>query len=150
LEGPWRGLFGKPLEPAKAYRNCRAVVKYFWAAIAEANGLRRSGSCVKNPAAMPTVLSHARIQVTVKGRVQGVYFRSSTVQQARHLGLTGWVMNRRDGSVEVVAEGRSDRLEELVAWCRQGPPGARVDEVDVERQGFRGEFAEFRIRQSTD
>ena len=122
----------------------------FGATIAESNGLRRSGSWVKNPAAMPTILSHARIQLTVKGRVQGVYFRASTVQQARHLGLTGWVMNRRDGSVEVVAEGRSDRLEELVAWCRQGPPGARVDEVDMQRRDFCGEFAEFRMRQSTD
>lgn len=99
---------------------------------------------------MPTIPSHARIQLTVKGRVQGVYYRASTVQQARHLGLTGWVMNRRDGAVEIVAEGRSDRLEELIAWCRQGPPGARVDEVDLQRQDFRGEFSEFRIRRPAD
>ena len=99
---------------------------------------------------MPTILSNARIQLILNGRVQGVYFRASTVQQARRLGLTGWVMNRPDGAVEVVAEGRSDRLEELVAWCRQGPPGARVDEVDLQRQGFRAEFAEFRIRQPID
>lgn len=99
---------------------------------------------------MPTILSNARIQLIVNGRVQGVYFRASTVQQARRLGLTGWVMNRRDGAVEIVAEGRSDRLEELIAWCRQGPPGARVDEVDSQRQGFRGEFSEFRIRRPAD
>jgi acylphosphatase len=90
--------------------------------------------------------SHARVHLIVKGRVQGVYFRASTVQQARHLGLTGWVMNRRDGSVEVLAEGPSDRLEELVAWCGQGPPGARVERVELQRQDFRGEFAEFQIR----
>jgi len=47
----------------------------------------------------------------------------------------------------VLAEGPSDKLEELVAWCRQGPPGARVENVDLQRQDFRGEFAEFRIRQ---
>ena len=99
---------------------------------------------------MPTILSNARIQLIVNGRVQGVYFRASTVQQARRLGLTGWVMNRRDGAVEIVAEGRSDRLEELIAWCRQGPPGARVDEVDLQRQDFRGEFSEFRIRRAAD
>jgi acylphosphatase len=98
---------------------------------------------------MPTIPSQARIRLIVKGRVQGVYFRASTVQQARHLGLTGWVMNRQDGSVELVAEGRSDGIEELIAWCRQGPPEARVDEVDLQRQGFRGEFIEFRIRRPT-
>ena len=97
---------------------------------------------------MPTI-PQARISLTVKGRVQGVYFRASAVQQARHLGLTGWVMNHHDGSVEVVAEGRSENIEELIAWCRQGPPGARVDEVDVQRQDSRGEFSEFRIKQAT-
>ena len=97
---------------------------------------------------MPTI-PQARIRLIVKGRVQGVYFRASTVQQARHLGLTGWVMNHDDGSVELLAEGRSESIEELIAWCRQGPPGARVDEVDVQRQDFRGEFTEFRIRQRT-
>ena len=99
---------------------------------------------------MSTIPSQARARLIVKGRVQGVYFRASTVQQARHLGLTGWVMNRHDGSVEVVAEGRSDRIEELIAGCRQGPPGARVDEVRIERQDFCGEFSEFRIRQPID
>ena len=98
---------------------------------------------------MPTIPFQERVRVIVKGRVQGVYFRASTVQQARHLGLTGWVTNRHDGSVELVAEGQSDKIEELIAWCRQGPPEARVDEVDLQRQGFRGEFTEFRIRQPT-
>ena len=95
---------------------------------------------------MPTIPFQARIRLIVKGRVQGVYFRASTVQQARHLGLTGWVMNRDNGSVEVVAEGRSESIEELIAWCRHGPPGARVDEVDLQRHGFRGEYNAFRIR----
>ena len=99
---------------------------------------------------MSTIRSQARIRLIVKGRVQGVYFRASTVQRARHFGLTGWVMNRYDGSVEMVAEGRSDRIEELIVWCRQGPPGARVDEVDLQRQDFRGEFSEFRIKQPLD
>lgn len=97
---------------------------------------------------MTSISSNARVRLTVKGRVQGVYFRASTVQQARHLGLTGWVMNRRDGSVEVLAEGPSDKLEELITWCRQGPPGARVEKVDLQRQDFRAEFVEFRIRQA--
>ena len=95
------------------------------------------------------IIPHARTRLIVKGRVQGVYFRASTVQQARHLGLTGWVMNHDDGSVELVAEGLSESIEELIAWCRQGPPGARVDEVEVQRQDFRGGFSEFQIRQRT-
>ena len=94
------------------------------------------------------IMSHARVHLTVKGRVQGVYFRASTVQQALHLGLTGWVMNRRDGSVEVVAEGPSEMLQELVDWCHQGPPGARVERVELQRQEFRGEFSQFQIRRS--
>jgi len=95
---------------------------------------------------MPIIPSHERIRLIAKGRVQGVYFRASAAQQARHLGLTGWVMNRQDGSVELMAEGRSDSIKELIAWCRQGPPGARVDEVDLQWHGFLGEFTEFRIR----
>jgi acylphosphatase len=96
------------------------------------------------------ITSHARVHLIVKGRVQGVYFRASTVQQARHLGLTGWVMNCPDGSVEVLAEGPSDKLEDLVAWCGQGPPGARVEGVELQRQDFRGEYGGFRVRQATD
>jgi acylphosphatase len=98
---------------------------------------------------MVTTPARARIHVTVQGRVQGVYFRAATVQQATLLGLTGWVMNRSDGSVELMAEGSSDKLEELVAWCRQGPPGARVERLDLQRQDFRGEFADFQIRRPT-
>ena len=94
--------------------------------------------------------SHARVHLIIKGRVQGVYFRASTVQQARQLGLTGWVMNRHDGSVEVLAEGPSDTVEELVTWCGQGPPGARVEGIELQRQDFRGEFGGFRVRQATD
>ena len=99
---------------------------------------------------MPTIPSQSRIRLIVKGRVQGVYFRASTVQQARHLGLTGWVMNHDNGSVEIVAEGRSESIGELIAWCRQGPRGARVDEVDLQQQNFRGEFNEFRIKRPYD
>jgi acylphosphatase len=95
-------------------------------------------------------MSQGRVHLTVTGRVQGVYFRASTVRQARHLGLTGWVMNCPDGSVEVLAEGPSEKLEELVAWCRQGPAGARVERVELQRQVFRSEFNEFQIRQPTD
>jgi acylphosphatase len=70
-----------------------------------------------------------RRRIVVSGRVQGVGFRYSTLAAARRLGLAGWVRNSRDGSVEIIAEGRRDAVDELIAWCRHGPPGAHVDDV---------------------
>ena len=66
----------------------------------------------------------------VRGRVQGVFFRQSTVEQARALGLGGWVRNRADGCVEGVAGGAPAALEQLRAWLRRGPPSARVEDVE--------------------
>lgn len=68
----------------------------------------------------------------VHGLVQGVFFRAWTRQQARILGVTGMVRNRRDGSVEVEAFGDADAVEALIAKCREGPTHARVERVDVE------------------
>jgi acylphosphatase len=84
----------------------------------------------------------ARIRLKIAGRVQGVYIRASALQQAQKLGLTGWVTNCPDGSVEAVAEGTRTKLDELIAWCRLGPSGARVTKVDIRwespEHGFRG------------
>jgi acylphosphatase len=63
--------------------------------------------------------------------VQGVFFRAETRDRARSLGLTGWVRNAADGSVEGVFEGEDERVESMVEWCRRGPRGARVDDVNV-------------------
>ena len=67
----------------------------------------------------------------VTGKVQGVFFRQSTADQARMLGLTGWVANQNDGSVKVEAQGPEEQLESLIIWCKKGPPSARVDDVEV-------------------
>jgi acylphosphatase len=67
------------------------------------------------------------LHFAISGRVQGVFFRASMVEQARRLGLTGWVRNRRDGSVEAYACGKPSALDALVAWTETGPPAARVD-----------------------
>jgi acylphosphatase len=64
--------------------------------------------------------------------VQGVSYRASTAGEARRLGITGWVRNRSDGSVELEAEGPDDRIATFLAWCHQGPPAARVANVAVE------------------
>ena len=70
------------------------------------------------------------VRLIVRGRVQGVGFRYATVEQGRRLGLDGWARNLPDGSVEVVAAGEGETVERLVAWCRQGPPSARVTSVE--------------------
>lgn len=67
----------------------------------------------------------------VSGRVQGVFFRAYTCEEAQRLGLYGWVRNLPNGSVEVLAEGEPQKLEALKSFCRQGPPYARVDHLEV-------------------
>ncbi len=86
-----------------------------------------------------------QLQLTVRGRVQGVYFRASTQREARRLGLSGWVKNRPDGSVEVLAEGEEASIRELYGWAQKGPSAARVDRVDTRWRSFTGEYADFRI-----
>lgn len=71
-----------------------------------------------------------RVQVRVHGRVQGVMFRDTARREAERLGLAGWVRNEPDGSVALEAEGHS--VDELVTWAHTGPPGARVERVDVD------------------
>jgi acylphosphatase len=86
-----------------------------------------------------------RIQMVVRGRVQGVFFRASAQREARQLGLTGWVKNRPDGSVEIVAEGEEDQVKDLLAWAQNGPTTARVDKVETKWRSYTGEFSDFRI-----
>jgi acylphosphatase len=75
-----------------------------------------------------------RSHVWVSGRVQGVFFRYETRERARRAGLSGWVRNTPDGRVEAVFEGPEDEVNRMVAWCRQGPSGAAVDQVDVREE----------------
>jgi len=85
-----------------------------------------------------------RAHVFVSGRVQGVWFRASTRDKAEELSLNGWVRNLPDGRVEAVFEGDDRAVEEMVEWCRYGPPMARVDRVDIEYEKPQGERS-FRI-----
>jgi acylphosphatase len=86
-----------------------------------------------------------RLQLRITGIVQGVCFRASTQDEAVGLGLRGWVRNRADGSVEVVAEGPEEALQRLAGWCDHGPPGARVSEVERRWDEPTGEFRRFVI-----
>lgn len=71
------------------------------------------------------------LRLRIRGRVQGVGYRVSLADEARRLGITGWVRNRSDGSVEAVVAGSADAIDRLVAWARRGPPAARVTEVEI-------------------
>ena len=68
-------------------------------------------------------------QIRVSGRVQGVGYRASLQDEADRHGVTGWVRNRRDGSVEALLQGPQSAVEAVIAWARRGPPGARVDSL---------------------
>jgi acylphosphatase len=91
-------------------------------------------------------VSVVRVRVVVEGRVQGVFYRDGCRREAQRLGVRGWVRNRSDGSVEIVAEGQRSTVDELLAWCRLGPPQARVtglvvtDEIPAAERSFRIEY----------
>ncbi|MBM3415203.1 MAG: acylphosphatase [Bacteroidetes bacterium] len=81
------------------------------------------------------------ISITVRGKVQGVFFRQSSRDKALQLGITGWVKNLSDGSVSILASGNQQQLDEFLAWCRQGPPKAAVAGIDVQphtAESFKG------------
>ena len=87
-----------------------------------------------------------QLHCIVRGRVQGVFFRASTQREAKREGLTGWVANRADGSVEIVVEGEDETLREFLGWVQRGPTGAQIDRVETRWRSFTGEFADFRIQ----
>ncbi len=87
-----------------------------------------------------------RAHAVVTGRVQGVGFRFSTVDEARRLGVRGWVRNEADGSVEVEVEGERAAVEALVRFLHRGPPGARVDDVALRWDAHVGDLGPFRAR----
>ena len=72
-----------------------------------------------------------RVHVRATGRVQGVFFRASARDEARRLGITGWVRNTRDGAVEAEAQGAPDAVEQFLSFCRAGPGAARVEALDI-------------------
>lgn len=87
-----------------------------------------------------------KLHAIVHGRVQGVYFRHSTAVTAREIGVTGWVRNLPDGTVEVEAIGTPEQLGKLLTFLRKGPPGAWVTDIDLTWSNTTGTFDGFRIR----
>ena len=84
------------------------------------------------------------IRLTIKGKVQGVFYRATAKDIADLLGIKGWVRNLPDNNVEITATAAEDVLQKFIRWCKQGPPKANVDEVIVEELTFE-EFKGFRI-----
>ncbi len=91
-------------------------------------------------------MTKIRAYVRVYGRVQGVFFRAYTREKADELGVTGYVRNLPDGSVEAVIEGDREKVDKLIEWMHQGPPLARVDKVEYKYMDYIGEFKRFEIR----
>lgn len=87
-----------------------------------------------------------RAHVVVTGRVQGVYFRYATREEASMRGVKGWVRNLRDGRVEAVFEGAKEQVDELIDFCHHGPPPAKISSVEVTREDYTGDFKDFSIR----
>jgi acylphosphatase len=88
----------------------------------------------------------SRCHVFVSGKVQGVCFRMETKRIAESYGLSGWVRNKSDGTVEALFEGEKNDVDSAVEWCRKGPPYSKVLKVDVEQEIYTGEFNGFAIR----
>ena len=88
----------------------------------------------------------ARLHIVIEGIVQGVFYRASTIEESSKLGLTGWVMNCSDGRVEAVFEGEIDKIEQIIEWCKKGPPGAVVSNVETVLERATGEYDSFTIK----
>jgi acylphosphatase len=86
---------------------------------------------------------NVRAHVFVSGRVQGVFFRQSTQIQAQSLGLKGWARNLSDGRVEAVFEGDKSAVQKLVDYCRHGPTAAKVENIEINYEKYKGEFSGF-------
>ena len=89
-----------------------------------------------------------RVHIFVSGKVQGVYYRQNTLQKAQELGIFGWVRNLSDGRVESVMEGSRSDIDKVLAWCKEGPLGAKVEEVKFIDEPYKNEFSTFDIIKS--
>ncbi len=86
------------------------------------------------------------LHLIIHGRVQGVWFRASTQEVANQLKIRGWVRNTPDGAVEAHIQGDDTSVSKMLLWCYQGPPGARVDSIDVKEVSLNEEYKAFNIR----
>ena len=89
----------------------------------------------------------SRLHMMIHGIVQGVFFRAGTLDTVHRIhGITGYVRNMPDGTVECIAEGEREKLEKLLEWCRHGPAAASVEKIEEKWEEYKGEFKAFEIR----
>jgi len=86
-----------------------------------------------------------RYHLYISGKVQGVWYRQSMLQEAVKLGVKGWVKNLIDGRVEAYIEGDDDSTKKLIDWCHKGPPTAIVEHIEIQEEPYTGEFKTFKI-----
>ena len=86
------------------------------------------------------------VYIKIFGRVQGVWYRSSTKQKADQIGVKGWVRNTMDGCVEAVFSSEQEKITELINWCKKGPPLSKVDNVEIRIQKTIEDFKDFKIK----
>lgn len=87
-----------------------------------------------------------KARIRIEGLVQGVFYRYTTQQKAQELRVNGWTRNCWDGSVECLLEGEQDKVDALIEWCHQGPPGARVEKVTTQWEEYTGDLRGFSIK----
>lgn len=87
-----------------------------------------------------------QVHVTIKGRVQGVFYRASTQNEAERLGIKGWVKNMPNGDVQAVFQSDPTLIEQILEWCWQGPPASRVDKIEKTGQNPQKIYTTFEVR----
>jgi acylphosphatase len=86
-----------------------------------------------------------RVRIYVKGKVQGVFFRQALKVTAKKNNVCGWVKNLKDGRVEVLLEGENLDVSTMVEWCHAGSANARVEDIEIKNEKYRGEFSKFEV-----
>lgn len=90
-------------------------------------------------------MTEKHVHIYISGVVQGVFFRANSVRKAKILGVTGWVKNLSDGRVEIMVEGNEIIVDQMLEWCKKGPPGAKVENIHVEIFPYKGVYNDFII-----
>ena len=86
-----------------------------------------------------------RVHVIISGKVQGVFFRAETLKAATYYNITGWVQNKKDGTVEAVFEGKEQDIVLILEWCKTGSPHSKVKNIDINWDTYQGKFSDFKI-----